>query len=70
LVWHEDSWQAESKADAGSGAAPAVQQVITLYSSLYRTIREGVAQEITPESVRKRVALMEKIRKSAGITAC
>jgi scyllo-inositol 2-dehydrogenase (NADP+) len=70
LVWHEDSWQAESKADAGSGAAPAVQQVITLYSSLYRTIREGVAQEITPESVRQRVALMEKIRKSAGITAC
>ncbi|MEI8246526.1 MAG: Gfo/Idh/MocA family oxidoreductase [Lentisphaerota bacterium] len=69
LAWQEDSWQADSTADAGSGAAPAVKQVLTLYRSLYRSIREGLPQEITPESVRQRVAVMEKIRKSAGIPA-
>ena len=32
----------------------------------YATIREGRPQFITPESVRRRVAVMEKTRKAGG----
>lgn len=67
LVWQEDSWQADGQADTGSGAAPAAKPVLKLYQSLYRAIREGAEQEISPASVRRRVALMEKIRTAAGI---
>jgi predicted dehydrogenase len=70
LVWHEDSWQSDDNADTGGGAAPAPKPVLELYQGLYRTICDGAEQEVTPESVRQRVAVMEKIRKAAGIPVC
>lgn len=67
LPWQTDTWKPEGTGDTGAGATPATQPVFDLYSDLWRTIQEGQPQAITPQSVRRRVAVMEKIRASAGI---
>lgn len=69
LEWNTGSWRDAAGADAGGGSAPALQPILDLYAGLYRTVREGAAQEVTPESVRQRVAVMETIRACAGIPA-
>jgi hypothetical protein len=66
LKWHSASWHPAGSADAGAGAAPARQPVIDLYTSLFQTIRLGEPQKITPESTRRRVAVMEKARQCGG----
>lgn len=67
LEWQEDSWQRGGSADSGAGAAPAQQPVVDLYNDLWRTIREGAPQVITPQSVRRRVAVMQKCYEQSGI---
>jgi predicted dehydrogenase len=67
LEWQEDSWTPASQSDAGAGATPAAQPVIELYNGLWRSIREGAPQVITPQSVRRRVAVMEQCYKQSGI---
>ncbi|MEK6797062.1 MAG: Gfo/Idh/MocA family oxidoreductase [Spirochaetota bacterium] len=67
LAWRTDEWRPETKADPGGGAAPAAAPVLELYGGLYKSIREGAPQVITPESVRRRVAVMEKVRSFTGI---
>lgn len=67
LEWHEDSWQRGGIADSGAGAAPAGQPVVDLYRDLWRTIREGAPQVITPQSVRRRVAVLQKCYEQSGI---
>ncbi len=67
LTWKTDSWSPAVSADAGAGAAPAQQPVIDLYADLWKTIRQGAPQVITPQDVRRRVAVMEKARKASGI---
>lgn len=66
LSWQTATWQPETKADTGGGAAPSPQPVLDLYRDLYRTIREGAPQVITPESVRRRVAVIEAARTASG----
>lgn len=55
------SWEpSESNTvDGGAGAKPAQKPALKLYNSLYRAIRCGEPQLITPEDVRKRIAVME-----------
>jgi predicted dehydrogenase len=62
IVWQTDSWKPSSgaAADAGGGAAPAPGPSQIVYHDLYRSIREGAPQNITPESVRRRVAVIER----------
>jgi predicted dehydrogenase len=67
LEWQEDSWTPRGQSDAGAGAAPAAQPVLELYNGLWRSIREGAPQVITPQSVRRRVAVMEQCYKQSGI---
>jgi predicted dehydrogenase len=67
LRWQEDSWQAGGQTDAGGGAAPASQPTVNLYTDLWQTIREGQPQEITPQSVRRRVAVLEQCYIQSGI---
>ena len=67
LSWNTDSWKAVGEADAGAGAAPANQPTLDLYANLYRTITEGRSQDITPESVRRRVAVLQKCYELNGI---
>jgi len=67
LDWQTATWQPEIQADAGGGAAPAPQPVLDLYTDLFKTIRLGAPQVITPESVRRRVVVMEKARKGGGM---
>lgn len=66
LNWQHGSWRPAVRSDAGAGAAPAQQPVFDLYTDLYRTIREGVPQVITPASVRRRIGVMEKVRAVSG----
>lgn len=66
LPWQTASWNLPGKADTGAGASPSAQPVLDLYADLYAAIREGRPQAITPESVRRRVAIMEKARKAGG----
>jgi predicted dehydrogenase len=65
LEWQTASWTPTGAGDAGGGAAPAAGPVRRLYDGLYRTIREGAAQEITPQSVRRRVAVIERCHQAA-----
>ncbi|MDQ3815621.1 MAG: Gfo/Idh/MocA family oxidoreductase [Armatimonadota bacterium] len=65
--WQEASWEPAGQADLGAGAAPASQPVVDLYSDLWRTIREGAPQVITPRSVRRRVAVLQQCYEQSGI---
>lgn len=67
LTWSEDSWTPAAQADTGAGAAPAQQPVLDLYTDLWKTIREGAPQVITPEAVRRRVAVMEACYRQLGV---
>ncbi|MBV9470911.1 MAG: Gfo/Idh/MocA family oxidoreductase [Abitibacteriaceae bacterium] len=67
LKWQEASWERGGQADAGAGAAPAQQPVVELYHDLWRTIREGTPQVITPQSVRRRVAVLEECYRQSGV---
>jgi hypothetical protein len=67
LVWNEASWSPTGKLDEGAGAAPAEQPVLDLYIDLWKTIREKRLQVITPEVVRRRVAVMETCYRQCGI---
>jgi predicted dehydrogenase len=70
LPWQTATWEPEGKVHvAGGGAAPSSAPVMAYYGDLYRTLREGAPLAVTPESVRRRVAVMEKIRLQAGIPA-
>jgi scyllo-inositol 2-dehydrogenase (NADP+) len=69
VAWHTGSWQPERQADIGGGGAPAERPGLDLYADLRRTIREGKPQTITPESVRCRVAVLERVRALTGIPA-
>jgi len=67
LEWQTASWRPQSASDAGAGVAPASQPVVEMYNSLFRVIRLGQPQAITPQSVRRRVAVMEKARQVGGM---
>mgnify|MGYP002641985866 CR=1 FL=1 len=70
LDWQTASWEPQGAVEAGgAGAAPPPGPVEALYGDLYRAIRQGTPLVVTPESVRRRVAVMEKIRAAAGIPA-
>lgn len=61
LPWQTDSWKPTSgSGDAGGGSAPAAGPGQQFYDDFYRAVREGAPQVITPESVRRRVAVIEK----------
>lgn len=66
LAWNTDSWQPEVSTDGGAGAAPATGPTFRLYTDLFNTIRHGAPQTITPQSVRRRVLVMEKARVVGG----
>lgn len=68
LEWHTASWQPAGKdAASGAGAAPPPGAVLLFYRGLFAALRDGKPLHITPQSVRQRVAVMEKIRAAAGI---
>jgi scyllo-inositol 2-dehydrogenase (NADP+) len=67
LVWKEETWSPGDATDAGGGAAPAQQPVRELYQGLWAAIREGKPQEITPESARRRVAVLEACYRQRGV---
>ncbi|PTY05384.1 gfo/Idh/MocA family oxidoreductase [Verrucomicrobia bacterium LW23] len=67
LTWTEGEWTSAGAADAGAGATPASMPTFSLYQSLWATIREGAPQVITPESVRRRVAVLQKCYELTGI---
>lgn len=70
LEWHTATWQAAGEGTAGgAGAAPPPGAVLLFYRGLFATLRTGAPLYVTPQSVRQRVAVMEKIRASAGIPA-
>ena len=67
LEWQQDSWKAKGKSDGGAGAAPAQQPVVELYTGLWQAIRNGAPQFITPQQVRRRVAVLEQCYKMSNI---
>jgi scyllo-inositol 2-dehydrogenase (NADP+) len=70
LEWQTDSWTPEGEGVAGgAGAAPPPGAVLLFYRGLHAALRDGKPLHITPQSVRVRVAVMEKIRAAAGIPA-
>ncbi len=60
-------WTPERHGDTGAGAKPAPEPVRRLYAGLYQAVRNGRVQEITPEQIRRRVAVMEQCYRQAGI---
>jgi len=58
LPWHEGA--CELDADFGSG-------VRQLYHELYATVRQGAPLAITPQSVRRQVAILEKCRELSPV---
>ncbi len=70
LTWHAGAWpvapDAQAK-EAGYSAAAAPKQtsnlVVTFYSMLYKTLTRGASLEITPEQVRRQIAVIEECRR-------
>jgi scyllo-inositol 2-dehydrogenase (NADP+) len=70
LEWQTATWEPGAQAQVGgAGAPPPVNSVNAFYDDLYKSLRRGTPLVITPEQVRRRVAVMEKIRQSAGFPA-
>jgi len=67
LEWQESSWQPTAAGDGGAGAPPAKQPTLDLYASLWDAVRLGRPQVITPASVRRRVAVLERCYRLSGI---
>jgi predicted dehydrogenase len=66
LTWQEDCWLAEGAVDSGAGAAPGTEATLALYADLWRTLREGAEQVITPAAVRRRVEILQKCYELTG----
>ena len=62
------SWEPEAAADSGAGAAPAPAPVKRLYNTLFEAIRYGKEQEIKPEDIRRRIAVMQSAYEQNGIS--
>lgn len=67
LVWNEECWTPPGPADAGAGAAPAQRPVCELYRGMWAAVREGQPLAITPETVRRRVAVLEECYRQRGV---
>jgi len=59
LSWHEDSWKRPEDAP--------LKKAIPFYLDLYRTLREGAPLVITPESVRRLVAVLEECHRQCPL---
>lgn len=58
LTWHNGSWNA---ADASGGAFTTA--VGSLYHMLYRSLTTGAPLEVTPEQVRRQIAVIEECQR-------
>lgn len=58
LPWQEETWSAANGTGVGETA---------FYIDLYHTIREGAPLAVTPESVRKRIAILQKCHEMCGL---
>lgn len=66
LKWYSGVWPAETvKKEAAYSASTAVQAGTTgmFYKMLYKTLTKGTALEITPEQVRRQVAVIEECQR-------
>ncbi len=59
LTWHTDSWQPDKE-----NAVPINQQ---FYADLYPTLREGAPLVVTPESVRRQIAVIEQCHEMSPV---
>ena len=67
LEWHEETLQIGGEVGGGAGAAPAGGLADQFYDGLFAAVRTGVPLFITPEEVKRRIAIIEKARQSAGV---
>ncbi|MBI3946590.1 MAG: Gfo/Idh/MocA family oxidoreductase [Armatimonadetes bacterium] len=66
LVWHTGSWDAKEARDASGGSF--TNAVASIYHMLYRTLATGAPLEVTPEQVRRQIAVIEEChRQNPGI---
>ncbi|MFH1476537.1 MAG: Gfo/Idh/MocA family oxidoreductase [Verrucomicrobiota bacterium] len=67
LTWHTGSWPVADKKSKQAGYSPAtaVNQNATgvFYSMLYNTLTRGTPLKITPEQVRRQIAVIEECRR-------
>lgn len=66
LAWHEETVPV-GDAGGGPGAAPMTGLADQFYNGLFAALRAGEPLLITPEEVRRRIAILEKARLSAGL---
>lgn len=67
LPWQTATWTATAETGGGGGAAPASLPILSLYRDLYATLRQGKPQVVTPQSVRRRIAIVEECARVAVI---
>lgn len=65
ITWHEKSWPADetdTKSKRGYSAATAASTNMTecFYKMLYKTLSRGAPLEITPQQVRRQIAVIEE----------
>lgn len=69
LEWHTGSWpeaeaRSEKKAGYSSAAAPTLGGMTgAFYNMLYKSLARGAALEITPQQVRRQIAVIEECRR-------
>jgi predicted dehydrogenase len=68
LTWYTETWpkvatEAEKKAGYTAAAAATVDLTQEYYNMLHRTLTEGQPLEITPEQVRRQIAVIERCQR-------
>jgi predicted dehydrogenase len=70
LDWQTATWEPGGQVQTGgAGAPPPVNSVNAFYDDLYKALRQGAPLAITPQEVRRRVAVMDSVRRFTGMAA-
>jgi len=66
IDWQTASWAAET-APAGAGAPPPPEYDLAFYDKLHASLTRGLPLAIPPAEIRRRIAVLERIREKAGL---
>jgi hypothetical protein len=58
LIWHQEHWQADEQSRIVVNAFG--NMTLDFYHMLYRTLTEAAPLEVTPEQVRRQIAVIEE----------
>ncbi|MEA4890082.1 MAG: Gfo/Idh/MocA family oxidoreductase [Clostridiaceae bacterium] len=60
LTWHEEHWKVSDDVDSAESFGTFANMTARYYQMLYRTLAEGAPLEVTPQQIRRQIAVIEE----------